>query len=117
MELGELVQALLRRDALTARQWIADAARRSMVWSEVSRPVGWSPLELAVAAGVVELFASREHQSPPDWTESVGPAPSPVYLVRAAATMPRLRRSCETEGPEPLRRRQIFAPPEFLTIA
>ena len=41
----------------------------------------------------------------------------PVYLVRAAETMPRLRRSCETEGPEPLRARQVYAPPEFLTAA
>jgi hypothetical protein len=31
--------------------------------------------------------------------------------------MPRLRRLCESEGPEPLRRRGLFAPPEFLTHA
>jgi len=37
--------------------------------------------------------------------------------VRAALTMPRLRRLCEVEGPEPLRRRAVMAPPDFLTIA
>ena len=117
MDLRDLVQALLRRDALTARQWVADAGRESMVWSDVPRPVGWTALELAVAAGVVELLASRADQIPPQWTATVGEAPAPVYLVRAAETMPRLRRLCETEGPEPLRWRHVFAPPEFLTIA
>lgn len=117
MNLRNLIAALLRHDALTARQWISDASRQSMDWSRVSRPAGWSELELAVAAGVVELLAARANQTPPAWTGTVGRAPAPVYLVRAAATMPRLRRSCETEGPQPLRSRQIYAPPEFLTVA
>lgn len=108
---------ILTRDALAARQWIADAGREATIWTNVPRPVDWSPLELAVAAGVVELLASRMGQTPPRWTATVGSAPVPVYLVRAAETMPRLRRSCEAEGPEPLRSRQIYAPHEFLTIA
>ena len=117
MDLRDLVQALLRRDALVARQWVADAGRESIVWSDVPRPVGCTAQELAVAAGVVELFASRADQIPPPWTATVSHAPAPVYLVRAAETMPRLRRLCETEGPEPLRWRHVFAPPEFLTMA
>jgi hypothetical protein len=117
MELHDLVRALLQRDALAARQWVADAGRESIVWSAVPAPAGWTPPELAVAAGVVELLASRAHQPPPSWTAVIDRAPDPVYLVRAAETMPRLRRSCETEGPESLRRRQIYAPPDFLTIA
>jgi hypothetical protein len=117
MELRDLVRALLQRDALTARQWVADAAHEPVIWADVPRPAGWTVVELAVAAGVVELLASRSAQRPPQWTTAVNAAPTPVYLVRAAETMPRLRHSCETEGPEPLRRRQIYAPPEFLTIA
>ena len=117
MDLHDLVRVLLQRDALAARQWVADAARESILWSDVPLPVGFSQLELAVAAGVVELLASRADQRPPPWTTTIDEAPHPVYLVRAAETMPRLRRACETEGPEPLRRRQIYAPPEFLTIA
>ena len=117
MDLGDLVRALLRRDALTARQWVADAAREAMVWTDVPRPIGWTALELAVAAGVVELLASRAKQPPPPWTATVRETPVPVYLVSAAETMPRLRRLCETEGPESLRWRHVFAPPEFLTIA
>lgn len=117
MELHDLVRALLQRDALTARQWVADAARESITWAEMPRPVGWTPLELAVAAGVVELLASRAGQRPPSWTAAIDEAPNPVYLVRAAETMPRLRNSCEIEGPESLRRRRVYAPPEFLTFA
>ena len=117
MELHDFVRALLRRDALAARQWVADAAREAISWPDVPRPVDWTPLELAVAAGVVELLASRADQQAPSWTSAIDATTIPVYLVRAAETMPRLRRSCETEGPESLRKRQIDAPPGFLTIA
>lgn len=117
MDLHDLVQALVHRDALRVRQWVADARRESLVWNEIPRPVGWSALELSVAAGVMELLAERSQQVPPPWTAMVGEAPVPVYLVSAAETMVRLRRSCETDGPESLRRRRIYAPPEFLTFA
>lgn len=117
MDLRDLVESLLARDALRARQWAADAVREGLIWTNMPHPVGWGALELAVAAGVVELFASRSRQTPPPWTATVGGAPEALYLVRAAETMPRLRRLCETEGPESLRVRRIYAPPDFLTAA
>ncbi len=117
MDLEDLVRALLRGDALAVRQWVADARRSGLVWTQVPAPRGLSPTELATAAGVAELLAERTGQSPPQWTASVPPAPEKVFLVRAAATMPRLRSLCEREGPEPLRRRGLLAPPEFLRIA
>lgn len=42
---------------------------------------------------------------------------TPSRNIYFEQTMPRLRRSCEAEGPEPLRVRRIYAPPEFLTAA
>jgi hypothetical protein len=117
MDLEDLVRALLRWDALAARQWLADAQRSGRVWSDVPRPVGLDATELATAAGVVELLAERAGQPPPGWTAGVPPAPQKLFLVRAASTMPRLRSLCEREGPEPLRRRGLLAPPEFLRIA
>jgi len=117
VDLNDLVGALLRFDGLSARQWLADAARSGLVWSEVPVPVGLDATERAVAAGVAELLASRAGQSPPGWTAAIPPAPEKLFLVRAAATMPRLRAVCEQDGPEPLRRRGLLAPPDFLSIA
>lgn len=117
MELRELVDALLRFDALFARQWIADATRDGIKWTSIPPPAGLDAVGMAVAAGVIELLAERAHESPPSWTTTVGPAPRPIFLVRAAETMPRLRQQCETEAPLPLKRRRLLAPAEFLKVA
>jgi hypothetical protein len=117
MDFNELITALVDGDMLTARQWVADATRARIVWVDVVRPQDLSPEELAIAAGIAELLASRSGEPPPAWTADVLPAPEPVYLVRAARHFPRLRQLCEQEGPEPLRRRRVLAPPEFLTAA
>jgi hypothetical protein len=118
MDLRDLVTALLRYDALTARQWIADAARAGFVWTEIPAPqADMDDTECAVAAGVAELLAMRAGQLPPAWAAGITPVTKRLFLVRSAATMPRLRAACELEGPEPLRRRGIFAPPDFLTTA
>ncbi len=117
MQIRALIEALMSFDVLRARQWVADATRMPISWSEVARPAGMDAEQLAVAAGVVELLAERSGQQSPSWTVEVGESPRRIYLVRAAKSMPRLRRLCEEEGPEPLRRRQIMAPPEFLSVA
>src|SRR5947199_1109662 len=75
MDLRDLVRALLGFDALAARQWLADAQRSGLVWAEVPAPLGLDPTELAAAAGVAELLASRSGQSAPDWTATVPPSP------------------------------------------
>jgi hypothetical protein len=117
MELRDLIEALMDFDALSARQWVADAKRAGLTWSEVKCPVGLSPEELAVAAGVVELLAERAGQKAPEWTAGITSSPRRVFLVRSAETMPGLRRLCEQQAPEPLRKRRVLAPPEFLTMA
>jgi hypothetical protein len=117
MELKDLVDALMRLDSMRARQWVADASARSIDWSTLPRPDDLSREALAVAAGVAELLAQRADQSPPAWTSEIPESPTKVWLVRWAESMPRLRRLCEQEGPEPLRRRRVLAPPEFLTVA
>jgi hypothetical protein len=117
MELREIVLALLHYDALTARQWVADFMRSNQRWADVGRPEGMTGEQLALAAGVAELLAERAGESAPSWTGSVAASPRRIFLVRAAETMPRLRKSCEEDGPEPLRRRQLFAPPNFLRVA
>jgi hypothetical protein len=117
MLLEDLVRALLRYDSLAARQWIADAARANVDWRQFREPVGLDPLARVVAAGILEMLASRAGSASPPWTATIGAAPEPILLVRAAGRMPNLRRLCETEGPEPLRSRSVLAPPDFLTAA
>jgi hypothetical protein len=65
----------------------------------------------------VELLALRSGQKPPQWTKDVGALPEPFYLLKAAANMKRLRALCETQAPEPLRKRGFYAPPNFLEFA
>jgi hypothetical protein len=117
VDIAELIRALTSFDAMSARQWVADARRERIEWFRVAAPPIDDPREMAIAASVVELLAERAGERAPDWTRTVPPAPEPIFLVRAAASMPRTRRMCEEEGPEPLRRRRVFAPPDFLTIA
>lgn len=117
MDLRDLVRALLAYETLEARQWVADASRQGYAWARVPEPGDLDPLGLAVAAGVVETMARRLGQSPPAWTATVPAAPERRFLVQAAKSLPRLRRLCEEEGPEPLRVRGLLAPPDFLTAA
>jgi hypothetical protein len=88
VDIRDLVSALIQRDALRARQWVADAERAGFDWSRATEPQGLDAIASALAAGLVEVEA-----------------------------LPRLRRLCEQEGPEPLRRRGLLAPPDFLTAA
>ena len=117
MDLRDLVAALITRDPLTARQWVADAARAKFDWARAAKPDGLDPLALAVAAAIVEMMVEREHREPPSWTAAVPAAPRRLSLVAAAEFLPRLRRLCEEDGPEPLRRRGLLAPPDFLSAA
>jgi hypothetical protein len=117
VELASLVHLLRSRDALGCREWLVDAARAGFDWARVPELHGLDAVELAIAAGVVEMMAERDGKMAPPWTARVPPSPQRMFLVKAAESMPRLRRLCEQEGPWPLRRRGILAPPEFLTAA
>lgn len=72
---------------------------------------------LAAAAAVVELLAQRAHQEPPAWTAAVGALPEPFFAVAWAERPGFTRDLCLSESPEPFKRRNIFAPPNFLEMA
>lgn len=59
MDIRELVRALLAGDLLAARQCVANARRSRVQWDRLEQPRGLSDREMAVAAGIVELLASR----------------------------------------------------------
>lgn len=117
MDLTDLVKALIHHDMLSARQWVADAMRNNVKWVDIEAPTGMSEIEMAIAAGVVELLAERAGKAAPSWTLHVPASSVPMFLVQSAQTMPRLRQICEQSGPEALRKRHIYAPPDFLTAA
>lgn len=117
MELHDLVRALLDYDPLTARQWVADAKRSDLDWTNIEQPAGLAEDELSLAAGLVEMLSLRAGKTCPGWAGEIGPSPQIIFLVQAAESMPRLRRLCEEEGPLPLRRRGFLAPPDFLAVA
>lgn len=117
MDLRELVRALNDGDLLAAREWAQEASRRPGEISSLELPRELTKTERAVAAGIVEMLALRCKVTPPAWVESIGPAPEEVWLTRHGRRLPELRERCRRFGPEPLRRRRVFAMPEFLATA
>jgi len=121
MESADIVAAIgraaIRRDPIALRAHVAELRTSTESLAAVGRPLGLNPREEAAAAGIVELLAARSGQAAPAWTARVGKLPQPVYLVAAAERSPHLQALCAASGPEPLRRRNVLAPPEFLSFA
>jgi hypothetical protein len=112
-----LAETALRRESLQLRSLAQDFVREHPNLLSIPRPSSDNPQLLGMAAALLELFAQRNGQSAPAWTRDVGALPEPVFLLEAATRMKRLRELCERESPEPLRKRGLFAPPDFLTFA
>jgi hypothetical protein len=113
--LADAARAALRGEHLLVRQWAADSVRHRVFWSCIDQPKDLSDDALALAAGLVELMASRAGQAAPEWTARVPEANTPIHFV--PATLRRSREASEQAGPEPLRRRRIFAMPGYLEFA
>lgn len=113
----QLATAALNRQSLELRSLTQELLRETSRLSEIARPASEDPRLLAAAASLVELFAARLHQEPPAWTREIGPLSEPFFLVAATAHLKRLRVLCETQAPEPLRNRRLYAPPNFLEFA
>jgi hypothetical protein len=115
--LEALAETALRRDSLQLRSLAQDFVRDHPQFTTIPRPRTDNPQILGTAAALLELLAQRTGQAAPPWTREIGAVPEPVFLLEAAARMKRLRTLCETEAPEPLRKRRLYAPPDFLTFA
>jgi hypothetical protein len=111
----QLANAALARDRLKVRSLAQDLFRSTPLLSSLDQPATSSPEALVVAAALVELLASRKHVAAPAWATAIGGLDTPFHLLSAADRMPRLRAWCEAESPEPLRRRKLFAPPDYLS--
>jgi hypothetical protein len=115
--LEALAKTALERDSLHLRSLALDFVREHPDLASIVRPPTDDQQILATAAALLELLAQRCGQPAPAWTGEVGPVLEPVFLLEAATRMKRLRALCESEGPEPLRKRGLYAPPNFLTFA
>jgi len=113
----QLAEAALQRDSLRLRSLVQDMTHAHTDWSSLPRPQTEDARLLAIAASLAELLAVRQNQTPPSWTKEIGALREPFFLLRSAETMKRLRVLCETQSPEPMRKRQLFAPPNFLEFA
>ncbi|MDX2034901.1 MAG: hypothetical protein SF339_29770 [Blastocatellia bacterium] len=113
----QVAEAALKGESLLLRSLTQDLLREHPSLSEYPKPETNDSRMLAAAASLLELLALRSRQTPPSWTKNVGALPEPIYLLKAAASMKRLRILCETEAPEPLRKRGFYAPPNFLEFA
>lgn len=117
MELRDLVRAILSGNLLAARQWVADAQRARLNWDTCERPAGLDEREMAVAAGLAELLASRAGETAPTWTAAIGAAQTePLFLDPGLAEMPRTLERTKRDAPEVLRRRNLYASPDFLDV-
>ena len=114
--LEALAEAALRRDSLQVRSLAQDLLREDPQLATLPRPPIDDQQILGTAAALLELLAQRSGQPAPAWTREVGPVLEPVFLLEAATRMKRLRALCQSEAPEPLRKRGLYAPPDFLTF-
>lgn len=117
MELRDLVIDLVAGDLLAVRQQVADAKRACVRWDRVEQPTGLSEVEMSVAAAVVELLASRAGMDPPSWTATIGAVQEPFVLDPGLEAMPRSFARARAAGPEPFRKRNLVALPDFLDVA
>jgi hypothetical protein len=65
----------------------------------------------------VELLALHRGEPAPAWAREVGPLDEPLWLTPFAWRHPALAQRCVEHGPEPLRRRNLVAMPDYLTVA
>ena len=116
VKVESIAQAVLAGDALAARSLTQDFMRSSPHFADIKSPAVQDAQLLALTAALLEMFAERSHQVAPSWTQVIGRLPEPVYLLKAATTMKRLRELCQQQSPEPLRKRNLFAPANYLEM-
>ncbi len=116
-QIEQLAQAALERDHLKLRSLVQDVTREKVDWSKTPRPSTKDARLMVFSAALVELLSERNHQVSPASTKEIGALKEPFFLLESAIQMKRLRVLCETQSPEPMRKRLLYAPPHFLEFA
>src|SRR5262245_6187688 len=97
-------EALHQGETRLLRGMVMAFLREHTNLNEIPQPQTKEEHILALAASLLELFAERSGQSPPDWTQEIGPLPTPVYLIGEVgpAVGELFRRIADEKSPEPL---------------
>jgi hypothetical protein len=114
VQIEQIAQAVLEQDSMLVRSLVQDFFHQNPRLAKIAKPMIDDERLLATSASLIELFAERLNQEVPPWTKTIGPLAEPFFLLKAAEQMKRLRVLCETEAPEPLRKRRLYAPPNYL---
>ena len=118
MEIVEqIVQAALNQEALQLRSLIQQFLRNNPHFEELPVFNSEDPVKFALAAAIIELLAEQTKQVPPSWTIEAESLSEPMFLLKSAVKMKRLRQLCIEESPPPLKKRGFYAPPNYLSFA
>lgn len=113
MRVDELAIALRQRDALRARTLYGELVETDP--TDYEPPELSDPIELAIAASIAELIASRRGTAAPTWTQQVPPLSEPYVLV--TVRLPEKLKRLRLESPQALKARNLVAPANFLESA
>jgi hypothetical protein len=113
--LDEVTLAVLEGRGVDARASWHELVRRYPAVAFLPEPESTWPMARALAASLAELLAARSDQPPPPWCARV-PAATEVRFLTTTRTEWK-RDQLRKTTPEPLRRRNFFAPEGFLRFA
>ncbi len=113
----QIVQAALDQKALQLRSLIQQFLRNNPCFEELPVFNSEDPIKFALAAAIIELLAEQTKQVPPNWTTEARALSEPIFLLKSAEKMKRLRQLCVEESPLPLKKRGFYAPPNYLSFA
>ena len=116
VKIEHIAEAALQGDGLIVRSLTQDFLRQTPLLINITEPEQVSAEVLTTSAALLELFASRRQESPPLWTAEVDSLENPKFLLKSAERMKHLRHLCQTESPLPLRKRNLYAPPNYLDL-
>lgn len=115
--LERLANAILAERDLDARQFTQDLWREYPVFSVIKKPTSQNIQVVTLCAALVELFAQRRKQSPPEWAAEIGGIAEPTYVMPSFAKNRYWRIVCQAETPNSFRMRNWLAPADFLAFA
>jgi hypothetical protein len=112
----QVAASALAREGLRTRHLAQTFLRQTPRLSNVPQPEIASSDVLAAAAALIELFAERRGEQPPQWAKSIRREGAPIFLLTCKPGSFTYQ-LCLTESPPPLRERNLYAPENYLTFA